>query len=165
MNNLLAQESLEKLDKTDLKILHILQENSKITNLDLSKKIGLSPAPTLERVKKLENTEIIQSYHAKVNQQAMGLNVKTFVQVSLAWQKDNALNNFMAKVQEIDEIVECYIITGEADFLMKIVCKDIPTYEQLLFKTLSQIEEIERLKTLMTLSTIKDSSVLPFKYD
>jgi DNA-binding Lrp family transcriptional regulator len=165
MNNLLAQESLEKLDKTDLKILHILQENSKITNLDLSKKIGLSPAPTLERVKKLENTEIIQSYHAKVNQQAIGLNVKTFVQVSLAWQKDNALNNFMAKVQEIDEIVECYIITGEADFLMKIVCKDIPTYEQLLFKTLSQIEEIERLKTLMTLSTIKDSSVLPFKYD
>jgi DNA-binding Lrp family transcriptional regulator len=131
----------------------------------LSKKIGLSPAPTLERVKKLENTEIIQSYHAKVNQQAIGLNVKTFVQVSLAWQKDNALNNFMAKVQEIDEIVECYIITGEADFLMKIVCKDIPTYEQLLFKTLSQIEEIERLKTLMTLSTIKDSSVLPFKYD
>ena len=165
MNNLPAQESLEKLDKTDLKILHILQENSKITNLDLSKKMGLSPAPTLERVKKLENTEIIQSYHAKVNQQAIGLNVKTFVQVSLAWQKDNALNNFMAKVQEIDEIVECYIITGEADFLMKIVCKDIPTYEQLLFKTLSQIEEIERLKTLMTLSTIKDSSVLPFKYD
>ena len=165
MNNLPAQESLEKLDKTDLKILHILQENSKITNLDLSQKIGLSPAPTLERVKKLENTEIIQSYHAKVNQQAIGLNVKTFVQVSLAWQKDNALNNFMAKVQEIDEIVECYIITGEADFLMKIVCKDIPTYEQLLFKTLSQIEEIERLKTLMTLSTIKDSSVLPFKYD
>jgi DNA-binding Lrp family transcriptional regulator len=165
MNNLPEQESLEKLDKTDLKILHILQENSKITNLDLSKKIGLSPAPTLERVKKLENTEIIQSYHAKVNQQAIGLNVKTFVQVSLAWQKDNALNNFMAKVQEIDEIVECYIITGEADFLMKIVCKDIPTYEQLLFKTLSQIEEIERLKTLMTLSTIKDSSVLPFKYD
>ena len=165
MNNLPAQESIEKLDKTDLKILLILQENSKITNLDLSKKIGLSPAPTLERVKKLENTEIIQSYHAKVNQQAIGLNVKTFVQVSLAWQKDNALNNFMAKVQEIDEIVECYIITGEADFLMKIVCKDIPTYEQLLFKTLSQIEEIERLKTLMTLSTIKDSSVLPFKYD
>jgi len=165
MSNLPQQESLEKLDKTDLKILHILQDNSKITNLDLSKKIGLSPAPTLERVKKLEQQLIIESYHAKVNQQSIGLNVKTFVQVSLAWQKDNALNNFMAKVQEIDEIVECYIITGEADFLMKIVCKDIPTYEQLLFKTLSQNEEIERLKTLMTLSTIKDSSVLPFKYD
>ncbi|MFM8448578.1 MAG: Lrp/AsnC family transcriptional regulator [Haliscomenobacter sp.] len=155
----------EKLDKIDLKILRILQDNSKITNLDLSKKIGLSPAPTLERVKKLEQSLIIESYHAKVDPQSIGLNVKTFVQVSLAWQKENALNNFLEKIKQIDEIVECYIITGEADFLMKIVCKDIPTYEQLLFKTLSQIEEIERLKTLMTLSTVKDSKVLPYKYD
>jgi len=155
----------EKLDKIDLKILKILQENSKITNLDLSKKIGLSPAPTLERVKKLENNEVISSYHAIVNPQAMGLNVKTFVLVSLAWQKENALNHFLEKIKEIPEIVECYIITGEADFLIKIVCKDIPTYEQLLFKTLSQIEEIERLKTLMTLSTVKDTKVLPYKYD
>ena len=154
-----------KLDKIDLKILQILQANSKITNLDLSKKIGLSPAPTLERVKKLESSGVIKSYHAQVDPQVIGLSVKTFVLVSLAWQKENALENFIAKVGEIDEIVECYIITGEADFLMHLVCKDIPTYEQLLFKTLSKIEEIERLKTLMTLSTVKDSKVLPFDYD
>ena len=115
----------EKLDKTDLRILKILQENSKITNLELSKKVGLSPAPTLERVKKLESTSIIESYHAKVNPQSIGLNVKTFVLVSLAWQKENALNHFLEKIKAIDEIVECYIITGEADFLMKIICKDI----------------------------------------
>ncbi|MEO1259110.1 MAG: Lrp/AsnC family transcriptional regulator [Bacteroidota bacterium] len=155
----------EKLDRTDLKILQILQQNCKITNLDLSKKIGLSPAPTLERVKKLEQAGYIESYHAQVNPQSIGLNVQTFVQVSLAWQKENALNNFMEKLKGIDEIVECYIITGEADFLLKIICKDIPTYEQLLFKTLSQIEEIERLKTLMTLSTVKNSKVLPYEYD
>lgn len=155
---------LNKLDKIDLQILKILQENSKITNLDLSKQIGLSPAPTLERVKKLEHSGIVQSYHALVDPQSIGLNVKTFVLVSLAWQKENALNSFMDKIKAIDEIVECYIITGEADFLIKIICKDIPTYEQLLFKTLSQIEEIERLKTLMTLSTIKDSKLLPFNY-
>ena len=154
-----------RLDRTDLQILKILQGNSKITNLDLSKKIGLSPAPTLERVKKLEQSGIIQSYHAQVNPTSIGLSVKTFVLVSLAWQKENALNNFLDKVKTIDEIVECYIITGEADFLMKIVCKDIPTYEKLLFKTLSQIEEIERLKTLMTLSTVKDSKILPFRYE
>jgi Lrp/AsnC family transcriptional regulator, leucine-responsive regulatory protein len=155
----------EKLDRIDLKILQILQENSKITNLDLSKKIGLSPAPTLERVKKLEQSDIVQSYHAVVNPLLLGLNVKTFVAVSLAWKKENALNSFLNKILEIDEIVECYIITGEADFLMKVVCKDIPTYEQLLFKTLSQIEEIERLRTLMTLSTVKDSKILPFDYE
>lgn len=155
----------DKLDKIDLKILQILQRSSKITNLELSKRIGLSPAPTLERVKKLEQSEIIESYHAKVNPQTIGLNVKTFVLVSLAWQKEGALNHFLDKIKEIEEITECYIITGEADFLIKIICKDIPTYEQLLFKTLSQIEEIERLKTLMTLSTVKDSKILPYKYD
>ena len=101
----------------------------------------------------------------RVSQQAIGLNVKTFVLVSLAWQKENALNEFLGKINAIEEITECYIITGDADFLIKIVCKDIPTYEKLLFKTLSQIDEIERLKTLMTLSTVKDSKILPFKYE
>jgi len=153
-----------KFDKIDLKILKILQENSKITNLDLSKKIGLSPAPTLERVKKLEQTEIIKSYHAKVDAAKLGLNVRTFVLVSLAWQKENALENFIKKIKEVEEITECYIITGDADFLLKIVCKDLQAYEQLLFKTLSQIDEIERLKTLMTLSDVKMSNTLPFDY-
>jgi len=104
------------------------------------------------------------SLSAIVNSTSIGLNVKTFVLVSLAWQKEKALNNFLEKVKAIEEITECYIITGEADFLIKIICKDIPTYEQLLFKTLSQIEEIERLKTLMTLSTVKNSKILPFNY-
>lgn len=154
-----------RIDKIDLKIIKILQENSKITNLDLSKKIGLSPAPTLERVKKLEQSGVVESYHAMVNPQSIGLNVKTFVLVSLAWQKENALHEFLEKIKSIKEITECYIITGEADFLIKVICKDIPTYEKLLFKTLSQIEEIERLKTLMTLSTVKNSMVLPYDYD
>jgi Lrp/AsnC family leucine-responsive transcriptional regulator len=154
-----------KMDKIDLHILRILQENSKITNLDLSKRIGLSPAPTLERVKKLENSGIIDSYHAYVNPQTIGLNVKTFVLVSLAWKEKDALDSFVKKIQDIDEVTEAYIITGEADFLLKVICKDIPTYEQLLFKTLSQIEEIERLKTLVTLSTVKSSKILPFNYN
>ena len=109
-----------KLDKIDLKILKLLQENSKITNLDLSKRIGLSPAPTLERVKKLENSKVIESYHAKVNSQAIGLNVKTFVLVSLAWQKENALTNFLEKIQDIEECkYEPYKLTFETLFIIK----------------------------------------------
>ncbi len=156
---------LDKLDKIDLKILKILQESSKITNLDLSKKIGLSPAPTLERVKKLENTGIIESYHAKIDPSKIGLSIQTFALVSIAWHKENALDNFLEKVNKIDEITECFIITGDADFLLRIVCKDMSAYEQLLFKQLSQIEEVERLKTLMTMSQAKSSTVLPFEYD
>ncbi|HKK62360.1 MAG TPA: Lrp/AsnC family transcriptional regulator [Bacteroidales bacterium] len=154
-----------KLDKVDLKILKILQENSKITNLDLSKRVGLSPAPTLERVKKLESQDVVTAYQAKVNPTALGLNVQTFVLVDLAWQEEDALENFINKLHEIEEVVECYIITGEADFLLKIICKDIPTYEKILFKTLSQIDEIERLKTLMTLSNVKQNNILPYDYE
>jgi DNA-binding Lrp family transcriptional regulator len=156
---------MEKLDSTDLLILKILQENSKITNIDLSKRIGLSPAPTLERVKKLEITGVIQSYHARVNPDALNLQVKTFVLVSLAWHKEKALDRFLQAISEIDEIIECCIVTGEADFLLKIVCKDLKAYEQLLFKTLSKIEQIERLRTLMALSTVKDSDILPYEYE
>lgn len=155
----------DKLDKTDLMILKILQENSKVTNLTLSRKIGLSPAPTLERVKKLESTNVIESYHAHVNLHAIGLNVTTFVLVSLALKKENSLKEFQERILTIDEVTECYIVTGEADFLIKVVCKDIPTYEELLFKRLSQISGIERMKTLMTLSAVKHAKVLPFEYE
>ncbi len=155
----------DKMDLIDFKIIRILQENSKITNLELSKRIGLSPAPTLERVKKLEQTGVIQSYHAHIDATIMGLNVKTFVLVSLAWHKPNALDSFIEKVKRIPEITECYIITGDADFMLTIITKDIPNYEKLLFKTLSQIDEIERLKTLMTLSMVKKEKVLPLNYD
>ena len=158
-------ENANKLDKVDYKILQILQESSKITNLDLSKRIGLSPAPTLERVKKLEQIGVIESYHAAINANEIGLSVRTFLMGTLAWHKPNALENFLAKVKTIEEVVECYIITGDSDFMMKIVCKDIPTYEKLIFKTISQIEEIERTKTLMTLSNVKSSKVLPFNYE
>ncbi len=155
----------DRLDKIDLKIIKILQSNSKITNLDLSKKIGLSPAPTLERVKKLETTNIIESYHAKVNAEKIGLNVSTFVLVTLAWNKENALENFIEKLSIIDEVTEAYIITGDGDFLLKIITKDIPSYEKLLFKKLSQIAEVERLKTFMTLSKVKKSKILPYEYE
>jgi len=157
--------SINKLDKTDLQILEILQTNSKITNLQLSKRVGLSPAPTLERVRKLEKTGVVSSYHAQINPASLGLNVQTFILVSLAWKKENALQSFLAKIKEIPEITECYIITGEADCLLKVIAKDIPAYEALLFKKLSQIEEIERLKTLMALSTVKQSRILPFNYN
>lgn len=156
---------VDKLDKTDLRILELLQENSKITNLELSKRINLSPAPTLERVRKLESSNIIESYHAKVNATALGLNVQSFVLVSLAWNKENAFDNFVKKIENIREITECYIITGDADFLLKIVCADLPSYENLLFKQLSVIEEVERLKTLMSLNKIKKTKILPYEYD
>lgn len=153
-----------KLDNIDLHILKILQENSKITNLELSKRIGLSPAPTLERVKKLETNDVISSYHAKVDPAALGLSIRTFVLIDLAWKQPNAHERFIEEINEIPEVVECYLITGEADILLKIVCEDIGAYEQILFTTLSKIDSIERMKTLITLSKVKDAQLLPYAY-
>lgn len=151
-----------KLDSIDKQIIQILQDNCKITNLELSKRIGLSPAPTLERVKKLETSNILSSYHAHVDPISIGLEVQTFLLAGIAWHKENAMDKFLEKIQKIDEVVECYVVTGEADILMKIVCADIPAYEKLLFNTISRIEEVTRLKTLMTLSQVKNSKVLSF---
>lgn len=156
---------MEGLDKIDYHILQLLQANSNITNLSLSNQVGLSPAPTLERVKKLEKNGIIRSYHADVDPNSLGLNVQTFILVNITWHKQDAADNFLRQVREIEEITECYTITGDGDFLLKVICKDLQAYQNLLFNVLSQVPEVERLKTLMTLSTVKSSKVLPFDYD
>lgn len=154
-----------RLDKLDFKILRILQENSKITNLELSKQIELSPAPTLERVKKLETNGIIQSYHAVIDATRLGIKVQTFVLIIIDWQKENALENFIKKMQDIQEVMEVYVITGEADAMLKVQCSDITRYEKLLFGEISSLPEVERIKTLMCLSTAKSSSVVPLDYE
>ena len=91
----------------------------------------------------------------------MNLTISTFVLVNISWVKPKALESFIEKIQNIDEVTECYVITGDADVLLKVVCKDIQSYELLLFKKLSQIEEVERLKTLMNLSNVKYKASLP----
>lgn len=157
--------SSTKLNNTDLKVLKVLQENSKITNLQLSKTVGLSPAPTLERVRKLEQAGVIKSYHAHLDPSKLGLNVQTFVLATLNCSDEDALKKFKKRIMDIPQVVEAHLITGEADCIMKVVTTDMATYEKILFKTLSQIPELERIKTLMTLSTIKDTPLMPLDYN
>ena len=152
------------MDRIDLNIIELLQKNSKLTNLELSKQIGLSPAPTLERVKKLENAGVIESYHAKISTKKLGLKVKAFVLVSLELKMYKDLNHLVSEIEAIPEIVECYNITGASDLMLKVIAEDMEAYEELIFKRLSTITEINRLQTLMVLSTFKDADVLPFNY-
>ena len=148
------------LDKIDLKILRILQENGRISNLDLSKEIGLSPAPTLERVRKLEAAKYILGYHAQLNAPMLGLGIMAFIQISLIRQVDNAINNFKKQIVALDEITECFQVTGDADYLVKVVTKDIAAFEKLISEKLSKIEEIGQMKTMIILSeTVKQGSV------
>lgn len=150
-----------KLDQIDRKVLDILQSNAKITNAQLSKEIGLSPAPTLERVKKLETSGIIQSYHAHLDREKVGLGVTTFVMVALVGHKKQVTDSFVKRVNEIPEIIECHHITGSGDFLLKVISKDINSYQKLMLEVINEIEEVASTQTMVILSTFKESKVLP----
>lgn len=150
-----------KLDQTDRKILEILQTNSNITNAQLAIEIGLSPAPTLERVKKLENSGIIKSYHAVLDMAHVGLGVSTFVTVSLKGHNKENIAKFMDAIQGIEEVVECHHVTGQADFILKIVAADIPAYQNLMLEKMTTIEVVDNMQSTIILSTFKDSKVIP----
>ncbi|UII33367.1 Lrp/AsnC family transcriptional regulator [Fulvivirga ulvae] len=150
-----------KLDKIDRRILEILQANAKITNAQLANEIGLSPAPTLERVKKLEVSGIIKSYHAMLNNEKVGLGVSTFVMVSLKGHNKVNIEAFTQAINEIDEVIECHHITGSGDFILKIIAQDIAAYQKLMLEKVTNIEVVDNMQSLVILSTFKDSKVMP----
>lgn len=150
-----------RIDATDKKILKLLQENAKITNSQLAQHIGLSPAPTLERVKKLENSGLILSYHAELDKDKLGLGVQVYLQASLQGSNRRLIQSFVDKINTIPEVVECHQVTGSSDFLIKILTKDIKSYNELTLNKLIEIEEIGNLQSMVVLSTFKDSKVLP----
>ena len=150
-----------KLDKIDRKILDILQADGRITNAQLSKDIGLSPAPTLERVKKLENTGIIKSYHAKLDTAKIDLGVSTYVMVSLKAHNKSNIDVFINAIEKVDEIIECNHVTGSHDFILKVISKDIASYQKLMLEKVSEIEVVDNMQSMVILSTFKDSKVMP----
>ena len=150
-----------KIDKVDKKILKILQSDGRITNAQLSKEIGLSPAPTLERVKKLEQTGFINSYHAVLDPEKLGIGVCTFVKVSLKNHNKASIERFIAAIDQIEEITECHHTTGSCDFMLKVVAADINSYQQLMLEKVTNIEDIQDIESMIILSTFKDSRSLP----
>lgn len=153
-----------ELDKIDFQILKILQENGRITNLQLSNEIGLSPAPTLERVRKIEQAGYIKSYHALVDEELLGLGIKTFIQVQLDFHKADSIKIFIEEVSQIKEVTECHHVTGSCDFLLKVYVKDIKSYEKLIIEKISSISVVKNFQTMMVLSTTKKEPAVPLGY-
>lgn len=150
-----------KIDDIDRKILEILQARAKITNARLSEEIGLSPAPTLERVKKLEQMGIISSYHAKLNTDKIGLGVTTFVLATLTGHNRANIEGFIEEINKIPEVIECHHITGAGDFILKVIAKDIASYQKLMLEKVSDIKQVDNMQSMVVLSTFKDSKVIP----
>ena len=137
-----------------------LQKNSRITNAELAKRIGLSPSSTLERVKKLEVSGFIDKYITLLNPRKAGYSCFTFVEIKLARHGETPVEDFISSIAHIPEVLECHHITGEADFLLKVATKDIPTYEELILHQLSALTNVQTMKTSVVLSTFKNETKL-----
>ena len=150
-----------KLDKIDKKILNILQENGRITNSQLATDVGLSPPPMLERVKKLEKNGIITKYVAILDSKKIDKSTIVIVSLSLARHRIKSIDQVTHELSKFPEILECYHIAGEEDYLLKVVVKDVHEYEEFILKKLAQISAIEKIKSHIVLSSLKsDTKIL-----
>ena len=150
-----------ELDRYDLHILKILQNDSSISMQDLGAQIGLSHTPCWRRVKKLEEHGVIIKQVALLNSKNLDLEVNVFVHVTLRQHHENALNRFEEAVSQLTEVVECYTVSGETDFLLRVVVKDVEAYEKLLKGTLLQLPEVGNLSSTFALRQVKYTTEIP----
>lgn len=144
-----------KLDETDKKILDILQDDSRITNVQLATKVGISPPAMLERVKRLEGNGVIRKYVALVNPEKIGRGTFAFVSVSLTAHQMNSIDVFTKHIHKVEEVLECYHVAGEEDFILKVAVENIQEYEKFLLEKLTKIKGVSRINTMFILSTVK----------
>lgn len=147
---------LIKIDTVDLSILNVLQEEGRITNNALAKRVGLTPTPTLERVKRLERDGVIKGYRAILDEQKLGKTLTVFASVTLKMHQHEIVEEFCDAIQFISEILAAYHISGEGDFLLKIMSKDTSSYEDLLLRHLTKLPGVQKIQSTIVLSTKKE---------
>lgn len=153
---------MNELDKTDLAILKALQENALITTKELASKLHLTPTPVYERIKRLEREGYIAKYVALLNKQKLQRGLMVFCNVSLKEHAKDVGKNFVKDIVALPEIVECYNISGEYDFMLKILVADMPAYQHFVMNKLSTIKNIGSAHSIFVMGEIKNSTALPF---
>jgi Lrp/AsnC family leucine-responsive transcriptional regulator len=153
----------EKLDAIDRKILQSLQADGRMSLAELSEKVGLSPSPCLRRVRLLEKAGVIKRYVAMVDQQSVGLPVSVFVSLKLESQRQQMLANFGKLVARWPEVLECYLMTGPRDYLLRVVVEDLAAYERFLKQKLTRVEGIASIESSFALEQVKYTNVLPIE--
>ena len=149
------------LNEIDLKILSHLQNNARLTNVELSEHIHLSQSPCLRRVRNMESSGIIKGYVALVDQNAVGLPVSVFVNVRLEKQIERALEKFEETVQDWSEVMECYLMTGDFDYLLRVVASDLAAYERFLMDKLTRVPGVASINSSFALKQVTYKTALP----
>ena len=157
----MAESAKFELTAIDRKILRALQEDGRMTIQAIADRVGLSPSPCLRRIRQMERAEIITGYSATVDQKAVGLPVSVFISIKLERQRARELDAFAAAISRWPEVMDAYLMTGQFDFLLRVVCADLETYEHFLREKLTQVEGVGSIESSFSLGTVKVGRALP----
>lgn len=149
------------LDDIDKKIIDILQDDGRISNSELARRVGLTATPTLERVRRLEREGVIKKFKAVVDEKSLGMGMTVFVAITLSMHQLKTVEDFCDEVDKIPEVLACYHTTGDADFLLKVVTGNTGDYEELMWKKLTKLPGVNRIHSTVVLSTKKHETKLP----
>ena len=149
------------LDNTDRRILRVIQEEARVSNSELAERVGLSPSPCWRRVRTLEENGVIERYVTLVNAKAVGLPINVFATVTLEKQAESALELFEKAVKKRPEVMECNLMTGEFDYLLRVVVPDLAAYERFLMDHLTRIKGIASIKSSFSLKQVSYKTALP----
>ena len=150
-----------QLDSIDWKILDLLQGDARLSNVELARAIGLSPSPCLNRVRALEEAGYISRYVTLLDALRVGLKVSVFIQVTLERQIESALERFENAIRSRPEVMECYLMTGDADYLIRVVVADIQVLEEFIMKFLTKLPGVGNIKSSFALKQVKYQTALP----
>lgn len=149
------------LDGSDLRILDELQRDGALSNVELARRVHLSPSPCLARVKALEASGVVDRYVALVNAQAVGLSLNVFISISLKSQSKEALAEFEQRIAEHEEVMECYLMTGDSDYLIRVAVADIAALERFILDQLTPIPGIDQIRSSFALKQVRYKTALP----
>jgi Lrp/AsnC family leucine-responsive transcriptional regulator len=149
------------LDATDIRILDELQQDCALTNVELARRVHLSPSPCLARVKALEAAGVIERYVALASASVLGLGVNVFISISLKDQSKASLTEFERRIAEHDEVMECYLMTGDSDYLIRIAVADMAALERFILEQLTPIAGIEKIRSSFALKQVRYKTALP----
>ena len=150
-----------KLDAVDLRILDALQDDGSLSNVELARRVHLSPSPCLARVKALEASGVISRYVALANAAALGLGLNVFISISLKAQNKDSLADFERRIAEQQEVMECYLMTGDSDYLIRVAVADMAALERFILEQLTSIPVIEKIRSSFALKQVRYKTALP----
>ncbi len=155
------QQKVKKIDRIDRNILTILQQEGRISYTELADRVGLSTTPCMERVKRLERDGFVTGYHASVNPQMLNYNLLVFVEIALSYQSPDAFERFNRAVSTLPYILECHLVSGDADYLLKARLHDMSQYRELLGDMLLTLPGVKNSKSYIVMEEVKEQTQLP----